>query len=205
MVWLGTPCTAWSEARRSETTPTSRRCAAFTARVLERCAVLGLHVVLENPATSKLFSAGPIRRALSRFGTGGRFIEFDMCGFGAAWRKRTKVWTTLEYAGCLARRCPDPSTTHAVLAGSVYLSGVRWRWRSKFASSYPRQLCLSVAGVLSYAAPPRTWRRAGEPELDRGWERSLAFTVHSAAPGRLLEAPELPEQDRLGWEHSTRS
>ena len=84
MVWLGTPCTACSAARSGAKPPASKQCVAFTVRVLEECRLLGLHVALESPTTSRLFTVPALRRSLAKFGERGAFIKFHMCGFGAA-------------------------------------------------------------------------------------------------------------------------
>lgn len=112
-IWLGTPCTSWSRARRgppgSPWGPIRSRAhiyglpnlsdpdkvkisvgnasMRFSAKIIDTCYKCGVPVVFENPAPSMIFEAPPIRKLL-KFGVR---IHVDMCQFGAKWRKRTAL------------------------------------------------------------------------------------------------------------------
>ena len=122
-VWLGTPCTGWSQARTTSTSPpASAECAKFTVRVLRLCARLGIHMGLENPASSQLFKLPTIQRALALIPC--TAVSFHMCAFGAVWKKPTTVVTTLPGSKLLQRSCPSPALPHVSLRGSVVVPGL---------------------------------------------------------------------------------
>ena len=77
---------------------------AFTAKVLRVAARYGVHIILENPARSRIFNEPEIARALGRLKA--VRCDFDMCAYGTAWKKPTTVYTTLPAGPSLRRRCP---------------------------------------------------------------------------------------------------
>lgn len=132
-VWLGTPCSSWSLARRGRAGRRGgplRKVGKFilghpdslgrpddeakiklgndvlrsTVAIIRACAANAIPVALENPAASRLWH-GPGMAELRRH-VACREVRVDFCAFGAAWRKPTRVLTW--HCGpleCLQRRC----------------------------------------------------------------------------------------------------
>ena len=112
-VWLGTPCTSWSRARRGP--PGSGWCQIrsnqhiwglpnllprdvariklgnstlrASARVIRTAVNVGCPSILENPLTSMLFIAPPIAKLLRL--PCASFAKTHFCQHGARWRKAT--------------------------------------------------------------------------------------------------------------------
>ena len=207
VVWcilLGTPCTGWVPARTTgQGHHPTRACVAFTAKVLRVAARYGVHIILENPARSSIFNEPEIARALVRLKA--VRCDFDMCAYGAAWKKPTTVYTTLPAGPSLRRRCPAPGAPRVVLSGTVQLPGEKPRWRTAFASAYPPRLGAALARVCRAAATPSCFRRPREPILDNFWDWRLAVcTKPDADHLRRVAAPKLARTARLGWEGAVR-
>ena len=66
---LGTPCTPWSIARKSQpgraSVKVSREHVRFTAKLIKLCVDLNIYFSLENPKTSSLFHQPEIQEALT--------------------------------------------------------------------------------------------------------------------------------------------
>ena len=73
--------------------------------------------------------------------------RFDMCSYGTAWRKRTRICTNTELAG-VPRLCSG-GHCHQQLRGRSRLHQSSW---TRLAQVYPRKLCLEVAKALGRAA-----------------------------------------------------
>ena len=110
-IWLGTPCTTWSIARRTGWGATALRSArhpmgvpgldafnaaklqignatyAFTCAVIRLCIQQQVPCVLENPLTSRMWSA-PALSKLTKVAVCSQ-IRLDQCQFGAAWENRS--------------------------------------------------------------------------------------------------------------------
>ncbi len=115
-IWLATPCTTWSRARRGprgsgwgplrdnhfifgfpelsgaqrEKVRVGNATMRATARII-RCAVAcRVPVFLENPNNSMIWQAPPIKRLIHLRSS--KCYITDFCQHGARWRKRTKVF-----------------------------------------------------------------------------------------------------------------
>ena len=211
LVWavaLGTPCTRWSTARRSEPSGQTEKdgleCARFTVRILHECFVHNVYVVLENPLSSGLWGWQPLQRQLRRLGC--ERYEVHMCAYGAAWKKPTGLCSNLPNFADAVRRCPG-CQQHVILQGSVFVEGIGWRWRTSYAAAYPPALCRAVARVLGDSAPPSAFCRPNEQLLAPAWEDELwrAAGGAEAGPGDAVALPLLPRRATLGWERASRS
>ena len=107
-VWLGTPCTTWTQALRrplrTRTRPMGRadllpheaakvrvgnRTFHFSCDVIELCLEMRIPVFLENPAGSLIWKARRLQRLLQQPCC--QLLTFDCCQYGSPWRKRTTV------------------------------------------------------------------------------------------------------------------
>ncbi|CAK0903481.1 unnamed protein product, partial [Prorocentrum cordatum] len=204
MVWLGTPCTSWTAALRrhrgSDGAGGQARdaaglaCARFTCRVLRACRSAGVQFVVENPRNSALWQWPPLvrftRRAVS--------VSLEMCSYGAAWRKPTRLVGTLEGLERMGQLCPGHGR-HVVLQGSVHLPGTGWRWRTSFASVYPLRFCRRLAGLCWDAAPSPAWRSCADARLDEQRGSQLA-AARSSVVDEPFHLGALPRAATLGWE-----
>ena len=158
-IWFGTPCTTWSIACRPAIRSSSHlwglpeipphrvpslELGNATVRVTGRILCRALHrrmpCFLENPDSSLLWQAPPIAQALRHQSC--TIQRCTMGGFGARWRKATKVacWhnRNLPFDGHFCRShgcmCQYSNKPHIVLAGRDWQSNKSW---TSIASAYP--------------------------------------------------------------------
>ena len=174
LIWLGTPCTSWSRARRSDAGPPPLRDDAdnlwgfsnlrphdrtkvalgnellYTSKFyIDLACHMSIPWVLENPYTSRIWLT-PQAQSLQTFGA--RLHETHFCCFGAPWRKATGLleWGFPLLQTCAvtcrpsAGRCQHSGKRHVTLSGQDE-SG---RWKTHVAQPYPRLLCAKVAQQL---------------------------------------------------------
>ena len=175
-VWLGTPCTSWSRARRNdgrgppplrsnealwglpglsdqdqERVREGNALARFSLRVFDICHRFGIPVGLENPATSRLWLVPQMQRLLDQPNV--QLSVTDYCQDGMAWRKRTKVLSTHVDFRSVPRLCMGKhgfcSRTHHK---HVQLSGTCGKgFLTRVAQPYPRNFCRRVATCFEQA------------------------------------------------------
>lgn len=179
-MWLGTPCTTWSRARRgpvgSHWAPLrssehpegleglsdrdqakvrlGNRTARASAELIQLCVALKIPVALENPQTSLLWSYPPIARLMLH--ACASVIDADMCAFGARWRKATKVATW----HCQRVLAPPRCRGHGGVCGfsarpHVILSGrdpVSGCLWTRRAQCYPKRFASWAARVVTRSA-----------------------------------------------------
>jgi len=95
----------------------------------------GGYASIENPGTSMLWHVSDLVLRANEWGL--IFVAWDMCQYGAAFKKYSKLLTNLKAFQALARRCAR-NHVHEVLAGAVFdpKSG-RWKSRTSLAAEYP--------------------------------------------------------------------
>ena len=172
-VWLGTPCSTWSRARRRplrdfwniyglHDLPESDRAKlsvgnatlASARRVIRSCRDYRVPCIMENPATSQMWSE-PMLNVLLQDDRCQAFC-LDYCCFGAPWRKRTRLagWGCSEPRG-LCRLCTGvggkcwTGKRHRILQGSVPGSSLCW---THLAEAYPPALATQAAAWLARSA-----------------------------------------------------
>ena len=97
----------------------------------------GRYATIENPGSSLLWSVRHMVQLVSSLGL--HVVPFDMCAFGASFKKYTKLLCNHSCFLALQRRCTR-THIHDVLAGSVYDPNAgRWMSRTKLAQEYPVQ------------------------------------------------------------------
>ena len=172
-IWLGTPCSSWSRARdrpggprqlRSDTcimgfndltgadlnkVKVGNTLMQFTASILQLCRALNIPAAVENPHTSRLWLAPPMRRL------GPHMTETvtDFCQDGTPWRKRTRFWhigVSLQPACslCSGKRgiCSRTNKPHEQLCG---MKGDLFK--TAIAEPYPPRLCTGLANCYCNA------------------------------------------------------
>ena len=176
LLWLGTPCTSWSRARRNDGGPRPLRdddkhlfgfsilSATDLQRVLEGNQFLevskmfidlaehySLRWVLENPYTSRIWLT-PHVRALQSLGA--TLHELHFCAFGTPWRKATGLLSNFCQLSSLMRtchpisgRCEFTGKKHIVLSGKD-ATGI---WLTRRAQPYPFEMCRQIAACLQLA------------------------------------------------------
>ena len=184
-IWLGTPCSTWSTARRGYPgspggplrlvgehiwghpralrRPADRRklelgnsTAKRTAEIIQAAVEHKVPVALENGNSSRLWHCPPIAD-LCAHPSATKFVT-DMCQHGARWRKRTRVQTW----GCRA----TAALKHQCIGGSqfctasgqphIVLQGHRGGGSwSARASRYPWRFARAVARMLLRATRPK--------------------------------------------------
>ena len=175
-VWLGTPCNSWSRARRndgkgpgplrdddqfilgfSSCTPVDaekikigNQLMYFSARIFRLCLQLQIPVILENPHTSRLWLAPPIKHLLTH-----RRVESgwtDFCQDHMPWRKRTKLmWCNISLRSAL-RQCHGRGTCTCSGRPHVQLVGTQGgKFLTLIAQPYPSLLCRRLGTAISNA------------------------------------------------------
>ena len=178
-VWLGTPCTTWTQALRSPLRTRARpmglpgllphereklrignRPFNMSCDVIEICIQNGIPVIIENPAGSLIWRARRLRRLLQH--RSAQMITFDCCQFGAAWRKRTSLaaWHAVPLQS-LAKRCSGcrgfcsaSGQRHTILSG--HSGGVHLTAQ---AAAYPPRFCNAVARLIEHSMISLSGRR----------------------------------------------
>ena len=178
-IHFGTPCTSWSTARfgkpgrpggpvRTTAEPfgvdpntltekdkdvLQNGNATFlaTLRLIRTCIQAKIPCTLENPASSIMWHAAPLLRLLNHHAAS--MSVFDMCAYGALWRKRTKIagwFVDLSALGemCHARKgiCCFTGNKHIHLRGCY--NGNSW---TKIAQQYPPRVAAEIAAALRRA------------------------------------------------------
>ena len=172
-VWLGTPCTSMTRARRgkpgsgwpaplrSAASPdglsdlpdrdrskveTGNALAAFSARVIVACVRRGVPVAVENPGSSFLWLTSWFTRLAAVHPPSE--VVLDYCSLGTPWRKRTKLrsWH-LDLSG-IGSKC---SSSHGLCSFTgrkhLVLEGRApdGRFWTVVAQPYPKDFCRMVA------------------------------------------------------------
>ena len=134
---------------------TANAMASCSAALLRLCGSLGVPAVLENPHTSRMWSAPCLQQAISS--PGARSYVTDFCGWQCCWRKRTRflaVWCDLAAVErhCVSSggRCSFSKKPHVQLRGWIGS-----RWATSVAEPYPKSLCQRLALELVQAVRKR--------------------------------------------------
>eukprot|EP00438_Fugacium_kawagutii_P016242 Skav225368 [mRNA] locus=scaffold476:95907:101244:- [translate_table: standard] len=172
LIWwvhLGTPCTAWSRARRNIKNFTKARAkeraavasALFTCRVIRECLKRGIIFTLENPRYSRLWEFSPILDLLQDSRV--QLVHFDMCQYGEPHRKSTSILTNEDSFTKLHRKCCG-GHAHQQLVGTVRvkLDG-KWTYKNRtaLAGAYPYKLCDFWAQLAAKIAPAVSFGKLG--------------------------------------------
>ena len=89
------------------------------------------------------------------------FVRFDMCAYGAPWRKRTRLASNASELPTLRRLC-SRDHEHQVLRGCPAGSGTKW---TRLAQAFPEELCFALARMVL-----DSWRS----QWKRIWKNSAA-------------------------------
>ena len=153
-VHLGTPCTVFSRARHwirnheraRERERVGLELAWFTAEVIAWCKRYNVNWSIENPRSSRLFQLPFLAEILEQ----GHVIDLDFCMYGEAYRKPTRIVSSLGSLSQLSRQCSHKK--HSVtLRGSerVVVNGKTVSQpKTKRAGAYPSNLVEQWAQVI---------------------------------------------------------
>ena len=172
-IFLAPPCTTWSiackpavrninhlyglddvPAHRQQGVKIGNDTFLASVSIIKCCLSHGVPVMIENPDTSMMFKV-PILTNLTR-DQSWQEHRFTMCGFGARWRKATKVWSwncgSIHLPRMCASRtgvCDFTGQFHIRLAGHDKSSGKCW---TSIASAYPMPMAKVFATALCEAS-----------------------------------------------------
>ena len=122
----------------------------FSLKIISACLKYGVPVMIENPASSLMWSSPRFARLLDiRSCTK---VIFEQCQFGTPWRKSTKVcgWGTGELFELNRRchatggKCSRTNKPHIVLSGTAP-GGKNW---TAIAAAYPDLMAAAVASIF---------------------------------------------------------
>ena len=127
----------------------------WCVKVLRLCYKLRIPCGVENPLTSMIWKAPPLRFLLTRDFT--TEIVVDQCQFGPRWKKPTKLlFVQTRDLHKLAKRCQPKgcicsfsNKPHIQLTGVDKSSGKFW---TSLAQEYPLKFANQIAGVLMQTA-----------------------------------------------------
>ena len=175
MIWVGTPCSSGSRARKPDGGPRPLRddgaflmgfdflnptehqkvlvgnqLMRLSAEVAQLCFALGIPFVIENPLSSRIWLAKPFQQLIS---LGANFGRTDFCGFKTPWEKSTGFlhWNfeklTHVFRLCIPShgRCSFSGRRHVALVGQDE-HGV---WLTRRAQPYPTAMCAKIAAQLN--------------------------------------------------------
>ena len=175
LIWLGTPCTSWSRARRHDGGPPPLRddhdClitgvpflnfhdqqkVLLGNRLLDRSVEIidlamscSIPWALENPFSSRLWLTSSIARLVK---AGALLHRTDFCAYGMPWRKSTGVLCWLFPAIHLAFHTCQSSNNRCAFSGHRHVSltgkDSQGIWYTRRAQPYPNAMCFSVAKQL---------------------------------------------------------
>lgn len=188
-VWMGTPCNSWSRARRwdgrgpgplrddhqflmgfSDLPPHDLEkirlgniLMKFSAKIFRICLKQGIPVAIENPRTSRLWLAPPVRHLLFHRDCQVDFTDF--CQDKTPWRKRTQVlWSHVDLRPtlrkCTGARgwCSQSGERHCQLQGTC-----NGTFMTLLAQPYPHAWCNRLATAFQWAilnkASQGLWQR----------------------------------------------
>jgi hypothetical protein len=90
LIWSSPPCTEYSCARTKAKTPRNLEGSdQLVSKVLDLADELFCYYLMENPH-SGLLKTRPVVQGLN-------MVVLDYCRYGAAYRKRTSIWTNSDY------------------------------------------------------------------------------------------------------------
>jgi hypothetical protein len=146
-LWASPPCTQYSIARTTGPPPDLEGADRLVQKCLELAAELGVRYVMENPWTGKLKSRPVVAGIPMRV--------VDYCMYGAAYRKRTALWTNTEFTpsrplcshncgSCVGRRHLERAQR-----GSWAGAGERRSQGLRTLYALPAALCDELAGFAS--------------------------------------------------------
>ena len=189
MVFLAPPCSSWSRARRGPKTggppPALRdsqhilgfphlagrdlqcvaagnRCMRFCARMLRECAKHSIPAGMENPRSSMIWLAMPLRGVIAA--TWSEDVFVDHCQWGTRWRKPTRLlMICCANLDRLQRRC-HPTGRVCSYSGREHLtvSGINpdtKKFWTSHAQEYPRGFSNDVACALHDTCSSRVMRQ----------------------------------------------
>ena len=177
LVWLGTPCSTFSRARRGprthhgpppplrstehpwglpdltqhelEVVAVSNVLMKFTLQVIRLCIHHKVAVALENPMSSIMWC---VPELLTLFSRGGQECKTDLCCWGETWRKSTRVWSWNADLSAAAKRCSGRGVCSRTNNPHVTLSGLdshRVFW-TKRAEQYPVSWTAQLAKIFDF-------------------------------------------------------
>ncbi|CAK9012348.1 unnamed protein product [Durusdinium trenchii] len=174
MVWLGTPCTTWSRARKHDGGPPPLRddeqnlfgfddlsfsdkrkiqdgnsLLSVSEQIISTCIALNLCWAIENPWSSRIWLTPYLKQLADRF----TLMRIDFCAYHMPWRKATGIlfggpFSLLHLAReCVPQhgRCSFSNRKHIVLVGKDSAG----QWLTRRAQPYPFHLCHAIANTLT--------------------------------------------------------
>ena len=181
---MGTPCNSWSMARRGpkgaagppgplrdknyllglpdlndrdqHRVDMGNNLMKFSASVFSLCRNLGVAVALENPHTSMIWQAEPMKQLAAHPRVHSEYSDF--CMEGVAWRKRTRflffgadLGPACKHCSSKGGVCDRSGKRHHILEGKC---GTKF-WTA-IAEPYPATLCYRLVTCFSNLIASRT-------------------------------------------------
>ena len=138
--------------------------ALFSIEVAWTCVEFDVPFVIENPASSRLWTFPPMRDLMNQSLV--QIVVFDMCQYGGDSYKPIQLVGTLPDLQSLARRCGHDHV-HVPLSGSaraLWHGKVQWVARASLAGVYRPEFCSSAARVWAQARARRTPASGGRSD-----------------------------------------
>ena len=175
-IWMGTPCTSWSRARRNDgkgppplrsdeqpwglpdlsdkdqaRVKKGNNHLLFSLRVFRLCHRMGIPVTIENPSTSRMWLVKQMKRLMALPDV--KWLITDYCQDGKPWRKRTGLLSSGVDLSSAVRKC-DSKKGVCSFSGHKHVQLVgqcKGQFMTLAAQPYPMGLCRRVAIAYSYS------------------------------------------------------
>lgn len=175
LVWLGTPCTSWSRARRDDGGPkplswddseflmgfsnvavkdlekivTGNRLLDISYKIFNWCINHSISCVMENPYSSRLWLTSAVKMLQDK---GALLSRADFCAYGTPWRKSTG-FLHHGFPGLPSIcQCCTTNRGRCCFSGRkhIVLAGkdASGLWMTRVAQPYPYKMCAVIAGLL---------------------------------------------------------
>ena len=192
---MGTPCTPWTVSCRRPSNHDRLRSHSLHATLdIIKCADRNdVFWSVENPLSSGLFRCPQIVEIEKRNDVFSSV--FDMCAYGAHYKKPTKVLGTLPSLPQLSMLCPG-SHYHDRLQGTVLVAG-KHVWATKLAGAYPPPLCRAWAQAAKGVAPKSALSSSSHGSSSgRKWQACL---LQGKKPDARYTVPTCPTRSIREW------
>ncbi len=199
LLWLAPPCSTWVWLTRGSTGRSLTALGDFTLpavieqnalveRVMLLCELVhrrGGHYIIEQPASSVLWSYPAVAQMLKRHGLQGPTV-LDFGAYGGSSIKPTHLWGTAPYLAQLSRRC--------TAADKVRLEAEGVQTTNRYVDNAGRKRCQGTSDLKGTQAYPENWgvahahafaKHYGESQA-HGTIEALEHQVHLAAVAAAL-------------------
>ena len=158
---------------------------------------------MENLRPSNFFFVFQIRKLLAALGA--IVVKYDNCEFGANYKKRSQLRTSMAALAELGKLCSHPPGTHDVLEGVVTIAQegkLVSKWKTSLAARYVPRLCREWVAIMRSCAPPQAFIPPGQAAIHPHWQ--ILLMECTGTTGNLLPQPTCPAKFVCPWANAVK-